>query len=357
MLHRKSTFAFTALLTGALLSATAPAATASVETCQGRLATIVGTGPEVAGTPGDDVIVAGSSTVIRADAGNDLVCVANSSSFVKVEAGHGDDVVDTTATTSQTWAQLGSGVDRYLGGSGADTVDADDADDEVLTGDGNDSTRLRIMSAPGAIQGRYDGGSGANHVTVHSARSPLDVSLNGEVLVDGVAAADLANFQDGSAAALRVVLRGTGEDNRLAVTGCDLRVYGGGGDDTMGRSHLWYPGAPALPQCEDRLRSFGGAGDDNLRAGTDYDRLSGGAGDDVLTSDNDPNVLLGGPGSDRITGGLGSDVLKGHRGADLLEGGYGNDTILGGQGSDKAFGEAGRDRCVAEVERDCEKRK
>lgn len=46
------------------------------ETCQGRQATIVGIGHDVAGTSGDDVIVTGVSVTINAGAGDDLICVA-----------------------------------------------------------------------------------------------------------------------------------------------------------------------------------------------------------------------------------------------------------------------------------------
>lgn len=359
MLHRSTALTVITLLGGALL--TAAPATAVGETCQGRPATIVGTGPEVAGTPGNDVIVSGRSTVILADAGDDLICVthledgtfvSNVQAHVTVDAGPGDDVVDTTATVSRTRAMLGTGVDRYLGGPGGDSVEADGADDEVLGGDGADHTTLRIASAPGAVLGRYDGGPGANGITVQSPTSALDVTLDGRVLVDGVAAADNTGFHYGNVAAFRAILRGTGNDDYLTVQGCDLKVYGGAGDDRLVRSGLGYPG---MPQCEDKLRSFGGAGDDTLFASTDDDRLSGNAGKDVLTGDGDPDVLLGGPGSDRLTGGLGSDLMRGHGGADILKGDHGHDKIFGGRGRDKAFGDEDKDLCVAEVERDCEK--
>ena len=93
MLRRSTALVVTALVTGAL-SAPSSAASATAQTCQGRPATIVGTGPAIQGTPGDDVIVTGTSQVTYALAGNDLVCV--SPTALRVYAGDGDDVVDAS---------------------------------------------------------------------------------------------------------------------------------------------------------------------------------------------------------------------------------------------------------------------
>ncbi|QIK76170.1 calcium-binding protein [Nocardioides piscis] len=309
------------------------------------------------------MIVSGTSPVVTAGAGNDLVCVTQTTGAaaaseyfdVYVDAGTGDDIVDTTATSGRTKALLGSGVDRYPGGAGVDIVDGDGIDDEVLSGGGDDHLVLRIAGVSKTTVGWYDGGAGVDIVTVQSATAALDVALDGRILVDGVQAAGLNGFHNAYVAASRVVLRGTGDDDRLSVTGCDLRIHGGAGDDTLLR--VGGAGFVALPQCEDKLRSFGGPGDDKIYGNTDSDRLSGNAGNDVLTGDGDPDVLLGGPGHDRLRGSLGADVLEGHGGDDILEGEDGNDTILGGRGGDTAFGGEDKDLCIAEVERDCEKRK
>ena len=137
MLHRSIAFTVTALVAGALLVPPPASATAAGETCQGRPATIVGTGPDVVGTPGDDVIVSGTSMFVDAGAGNDLICLTGPN-YVHTDAGPGDDVVDASVTTAvnpetSTSTDLGTGRDRFLGSPINDGVFSDGVDDEVPT--------------------------------------------------------------------------------------------------------------------------------------------------------------------------------------------------------------------------------
>ena len=87
-----------AVLLAVPLLALAPAPAHAVDTCQGKVATIVQSTGTVNGTDGDDVIVAGSDdpfdpvTTVLAGAGNDTVCV------------------------------VGGGVDVFDGGSGVDSI-------------------------------------------------------------------------------------------------------------------------------------------------------------------------------------------------------------------------------------------
>ena len=154
VLRRSTTLVVTALVTGAL-NAPSSAASDTAQTCQGRPATIVGTGQAIQGTPGDDVIVTGTSQRTYAVAGNDLVCV--SPTAVLVVAGDGDDVVDASQaelTTSATY--LGAGLDRYLGGPGYNVVFADGTDDTVTDAD---RAYLTVTAPVTGAPGTYTGGA------------------------------------------------------------------------------------------------------------------------------------------------------------------------------------------------------
>ena len=96
-------------------------------TCAGEPATLVGSAPTVTGTEGRDVIVTARAGVVDSLGGDDLVCVAPTrvgSNVLVVDAGSGDDVVDTTATPGGDYVTttLGAGSDTFIGGKASDTV-------------------------------------------------------------------------------------------------------------------------------------------------------------------------------------------------------------------------------------------
>ena len=198
MLRRTAALAVTTLATAALLAA--PPVMALAETCQGQPATIVVTGPEIEGSPGDDVIITGASRSVWAGEGHDLVCVTPSPAPEKrvsvwVEAG--DDVVDTTAATSATtWTDLGTGRDRFIGGPSDDEVHAYDAYDDVSGGDGRDAVVLWLYGPvdTSSAAGRYDGGGEGNEIRVESQTLDVELRLDETLIVDGAPAADIANF-------------------------------------------------------------------------------------------------------------------------------------------------------------------
>lgn len=351
MLRRSSALTLATLLTGGLL--TAAPAEAAAETCQGRPATIVGTGPDIQGTPGDDVIVTGASRITDAGAGDDLVCVTPSFyQDPQVNAGPGNDIVDTTSSiTFMGLTLLGSGLDRYVGGSGGGAVRAEGADDVVLAGDGSVSAFLDISSPVGSTVGRYEGGSG--HIGVWSESFDVEVVLDEQVVVAGVPAATIAGFSSGGVVAPRAVLRGNAEGNDLYASGCDVQVRGEGGDDSIDADYGDNPDEPTF-ECQRTIRLHGGRGDDVIRGSAGRDRIEGNAGRDSVTGGAEADLLLGGRGPDHLKGGGGPDVLRGNGGNDTLTGRAGGDTLLGGAGRDSANGNRHRDRCVAEREQNCE---
>ena len=113
-------------------------------TCQGHVATIVGTSGDdtIVGTSGDDVIVAleGNDSVSSL-AGNDIVC-----------AGDGADTVIGGPGSDLLYGE--SGPDQILGGDGDDLIEGGPGQDILLSGNGDDS-----VSAGGGADS-VNGGSG-----------------------------------------------------------------------------------------------------------------------------------------------------------------------------------------------------
>lgn len=349
----------TALSTAVLLGTPVGPAMAVDETCQGRPATIVGTGPEVVGTAGDDVIVSGASAVIDAGAGNDLVCLSLPSVYsgptgLKVDAGPGDDLVDASLLGKEiVRAYLDTGRDRYLGGPAVDIVDADGVNDEVSTGLGVDWVNLTVSDVATGVPGRYDAGPdeatrSRDKLTVHGAPFAIEVTLDSHLIVEDLGRADVTGFGSLDLQAHRAVVRGNANANNVDVAGCQIRVVGRGGNDYIDISY--FRGADALqPRCEpDEQKTAavsGGRGRDYISGSTGPDRLSGDVGNDRIQSRDGRDVVSGGAGRDELFGGGDRDVVRGNAG---------NDELHGGSGRDAADGGAGQDSCGAENERRCE---
>ena len=140
MIALRRTTTLTTLLLGATLLAPTGSANAVGEICQGEAATVVGAGDLAEGTEGRDVIVSGSAFTINGHGGDDLICVTGTgarSNVLNLDAGAGNDVVDSTAMTSGFYltAILGDGSDTFVGGSGGDRVLTGTATGSQLTGD------------------------------------------------------------------------------------------------------------------------------------------------------------------------------------------------------------------------------
>ncbi|GAB3254820.1 hypothetical protein [Nocardioides dilutus] len=125
---------------------------AAAPLCQGQAPSIVGApGNPVVGTAGDDVIVSEGATDVDALAGNDLICVTLDAYSVAVDAGPGDDTVDSTGALSIVNAILGEGADSLIGGSGRDNVYAAGAEaavDTIATGGGSDFALIGRSGLP-----------------------------------------------------------------------------------------------------------------------------------------------------------------------------------------------------------------
>lgn len=274
--------------------------------CQGQDPTIVGApGDTVIGTPGDDVIVTEGATTIDAKAGDDLVCVTgDAGDEVILEAGAGDDTVDSTSGASVR-ALLGPGVDTFVGGTGTDVVSTgggDFAGETVSTGDGKDYVTTgrqkkpmqnTIALGPGQDSLILKGRPGTGSVDAGDNRDSLQLWDNGrsEWTIDnrkqnvtvGDVTMQLAGFEVFRTDALKwksLSFRGGAADEELDVAKFTKAKPDGGVGVDMGN------------------------GDDRLLIGALVSGiLHGGAGTDTLFVQNDPR----GP----ATGSLWTDLNDG----------------------------------------------
>ena len=241
---------------------------------------------------------------IRQDASGSVIVSARGQtqsfsnvSLVKGNAGDGDDSVtfDDSVTTDveisggdgdDMLTYKGTGVARFWGEAG---------DDTLIGGSGDDI---------------LDGGAGSDRIIGNGGDDNLHGGSDDDEIHGG--------FGDDT-------LRGDGGDDAIyGETGDDV-IYGG-----LGIDHL-----------------DGGLDNDILYGEADADFLTGGDGRDELHGGAGNDHIEGGLGNDTIYGDAGSDYLDGQRSNDVIFGGSDNDQIFGGPGSDELYGEAGNDTIIS----------
>lgn len=393
----------TTLTAAALLCLTVPSvallaqtpASGAASTCQGRTATIVGSGHRVDGTEGADVIVTNGAQSVHARGGDDLVCISGARTSpglpVDVRAGDGNDVVDGTGSPKQpVYATLGSGVDTFLGGETHDAVfveypDAAGGVDTFRGGGGADSIGLQtgpgaavidnaagIFTAAGQVLAAWSEmeqfwvsnpptprsltiiGSAADERVVDStsASTFLDVDLGAgdDSWAGGVAPADGSRLA-GGAGRDRVYLADTVADldldlgdGRLGVTGATSYVLPATDfeDADLFAQQVTLAGTDAdndlgLTACTGLVKAR--RGDDEV------ERQYEGMFESSIRCEESLTVL-GGPGDDDLSGTRGDDRISGGSGDDLLRGGFGDDRLRGDGGRDRLFGQGDADRLV-----------
>jgi len=367
----------TSLTAAALLGLTAlgpitTAAQAAGETCRGEAATVVGTGHTLTGTEGRDVIVTAKAGVVDALGGDDLICVTgpgSNSNLLSVDAGSGNDVVDTTAVIPGYYvtAVLGSGADTFVGGRASDTVHAgepaqtsnggwtagaDTEKDTIDAGEGGDSVvsgsvgtansdvvtlglgtdYLRLGASAVTSDAVLDGGEGEDvlYLTGGSGDLTLDMTQGTFTSPQGTArftGFDVTSLDVGTGT---VTYRGTEGDDDVTLRPTDgvptLDVTTGGGDD-----EVTLEPATAIATGS---RIDTGAGTDSLIAATDTARLaldlasqkfSVGSVDAIAVGIEDaflmaPELVMNGDDGDNslrwtgcdatLRGGLGDDALR-----------------------------------------------
>jgi Ca2+-binding RTX toxin-like protein len=266
---------------------------------------------------------------VDAKEGDDLICLVDTRklpgfhSYIFIDPGAGNDVVDASAASARTSARLGPGADSFTGSAFADQISAgtgtsqpggtpvgDPGPYQVTTGAGRDYLQVRPGATVDAHLGRgadglvfsssYAGPDsrfdlGAGHDGAHfednwDEPGAGDTSLLVDLARDFATWHDmkstLRNAEDIWGAAQRVVILGDRGRNTLSGHGCRVTLKGGRGDDRLRLSSARQDVAPDLENCSrtPRLRAYGNAGDDHLVGGRLHDVLIGGAGLDSAFS-------------------------------------------------------------------------
>ncbi|MGE0155195.1 MAG: calcium-binding protein, partial [Reyranellaceae bacterium] len=270
---------------------------------------LAGAGADVIGLnhqdtgPGDSNSIYSQNITIAAEDGDDVIV-----------SGSGNDLL----IGGRLGTGAGTGNDTIFGGAGNDVIYGDSrANDGSSTGSGND-----ILYGGAGIDTIYGGdgddtiygGAGDDYAYGGAGDDIIfdDGSANGFMSADG---ADIVILNLNNAG-LNKAASVTGADN--ASDGAD-RVFVGG---TYGSVSF----------------SMGG-GDDffvsNATGGSGIDRVSGQSGNDVISTWQGNDFIDGGVGSDALWGGAGGDTIYGGPDTDFLYGGTGdNDQLYGGAGID-----------------------
>ncbi|NAS95342.1 HlyJ hemolysin-like protein [Pseudomonas syringae pv. actinidifoliorum] len=251
----------------------------------------------LAGGAGNDVLMGDDGDdVLNGGIGDDNLIGGRGSDTYVFEAGHGHDVIDNVADSTETKR------DRLLFGAGIEPLSViarRAVNDLLLYSSANDSIRLINYFAEEARNG---------------------IAVDEIVFHDGTVwtIADIKT---------KVVQASAGDDVLVGYASNDL-LNGLAGDDTISG----YEGNDTL---------FGGDGQDILDGGAGNDNLYGEAGADTLFGREGNDLLDGGAGDDSLDGGAGRDTLQGGSGNDYMVGGAGDDFLAGGQGYDRLEGGSG----------------
>lgn len=279
------------LAVATVLTVQPPAGAATIPTCFGKNATIVGTNGNdtIQGTSGNDVIVAlNGDDVVYGGAGNDLIC-----------GGYGADQLHGGPGNDQIAGELGRVVQ---------TANGTRIKNDVLYGDAGDD-----LFSPG-----YDGRHPSDvpdRITFHDAPNGVTVDANthtatgegNDTWLGDNAEIDGSQWGD-------TMIGGPRRDIFNGGGGSDT-IRGNGGDDTLRDD---YQGSDM--RQADTLD--GGDGNDQLFTFGGFDTLIGGNGNDTLSDySRDAGSMEGGPGNDTISDGIAMDAQQ------VIDGGPGTDTV------------------------------
>ncbi|MGE5788167.1 MAG: calcium-binding protein, partial [Myxococcales bacterium] len=289
----------------------------------------------VYGGAGNDTFIqtatATPDEVLDGGSGLDVVTYQLRGENLSVSVGAGADDGDPGTTGSQELDDILESIETVTGGSGVDTLIADDDKDTILNGGpGNDiitgGTGTNVLSG-GDGDDQINGGAG-------------DDTLNGDAGNDTLAGGDDDDILNG----------GVGDDtfNEATAgsnTGNDI-FNGGAGTDVVDYSSrtcavtVTMDGTAANDGCDGET--------DNVKA--DVENLKGTPQADKITGNSGNNWLFGGAGSDELDGGKGDDYFYewtdcpisgttdrcSGAGTSATAGdeSNGNDTIKGGDGVD-----------------------
>ncbi|MBT8003717.1 MAG: calcium-binding protein, partial [Rhodospirillales bacterium] len=259
-----------------------------------------GSGIEITGAQGNDIIIGNSHTIIGYDDGNATAAVINLANYDVTTGQTG------TATRGAEVDIIKGGVVGVDGGTGGDTITGSTRD-ELFQGNGGTDT--------------IDGGAGRDLVSFDNETTAVTLDLtSGGGTATGGSTDIVSNIEDilggsggdvltGDAAANRIY-GGLGVDTLNGDAGNDV-IRGGGGNDTLDggadTDTVEYIDASAgVTVSLATNTSSGGDGVDTL---TNFENLTGSSFDDTLTGDSSANTLDGRQGDNELIGGAGNDTF------------------------------------------------
>ncbi len=282
------------------------------------------------------ILKVGNTIAIRDERGVDVVTPAQLDAVHKI-ALHGSRAADLV-TIDASLVGFGRPL-RFVGGDGADKLDASRADFSVTMdgGAGNDTL------VGGSAADSFIGGVGLDSALGGAGNDLLNGDagndrLFGEAGNDRLDGSDGNDSLDGGAGDADTLTGGTGNDTLSGGSGrADMLLELINGSFTLTKTGTSGSlGSDSFTNFE-RVWLMGGDGNDsiNANAASLAVTLNGGGGNDTLTGGTGNDLLQGDEGNDRLLGGNGNDTVEGDLGDDTLTGGTGNDSFNGGEGSDR----------------------
>ncbi len=272
---------------------------------------------------------------------------------------------ETQAGTGQQgeWVDAEDGNDQVITGGGNDLIAGGGGDDLIVTGGGNDviygdwnswtkSALWKDWTVTEKMTTNANGDQVYNYEILNVFTE--DNLGSGNDTIRAGAGDDVAFGERGD----DTIYLGDGNDKSWGGEGNDI-ILGGAGDDII-HGDNGFEFVPEALHGNDFLD--GGDGNDKLYGGAGNDTIYGGAGNDTLVADSTNqvtagnNYLNGEDGNDILQGGLGADTLLGGAGDDeinargansYLDGGDGNDTLYAERGNNTLFGGLGNDTLQA----------
>jgi uncharacterized delta-60 repeat protein len=268
------------------------------------------------GTGGADTItasVAGDTLTVTINGEGSTFAAGGVGGF-RVSAAGGDDRIDLSAADFAATIDGDEGNDSIVTGDGADRINCDDGDDTVDAGGGRDL----VFGDDG--HDSILAGAGDDRVYGEYGRDTIAGGDGNDNLFGGhTYVIEQGEYTSGN----------DGDDSIFGDAGND-RCYGQFGNDSVA----------------------GGTGNDNLYGGHTYviepHVYNGNDGDDSLSGNAGNDRCYGQMGNDRVAGNGGRDRLFGGESEDRIYGGASGDWLYGGDGGDQLFGEGGADRLYAD---------
>ena len=317
-------------------------------------------------TGGNDTIDLGDgNNVAFGGAGNDKITVGSGNNYAGGDNGFAN--FDASGNLTQFSDGGTPGNDILIAGSGNNVLIGGGGDDQLTGGNGNDVlvgdeatatfnngvlVNIVTINPSDAGSDQIIGGNGKNVIIGGSGSDSITLGIGYSAVLGDNGSASFTS--SGTLISIQTTDTGSGAADNISGSGGSNVIFGGDGADTINVND----------QSDVILGDNGSA-----NYGSDGVLLSvsssdpGNAGNNTITTGTGSNVVIGGSGSDRITGGIGDDIILGDQGSvsfndiggrsvlSSISSSYtssgGGDTINAGGGNNIVFGGAGSDTITA----------